>query len=247
MEVLTHYGGSHEPYKAMVHLEMIKDGNTIDTTLHLPGNVAYNGYTSQAKEREAAIVFLDNSCEERYRLLKIELSNQYARKNDQYPPTLAAAYTMLCYYVPQEKTPKLIHEQHDESESEDDTQKLNQALSFLTSVKRCKCGKYNCTKKECQASGTDAPTNTSRNKAKPPTTQTQKQPAIVQTNLHVNTQEHESENDEFQLNFALNTISTTLPTVATSEIILANKNLIPKYWVLLDKQSTVHIFKNKNY
>ena len=154
---------------------------------------------------------------------------------------------MLCYYVPQEKTPKLIHEQHDESESEDDTQKLNQALSFLTSVKRCKCGKYNCTKKECQASGTDAPTNTSRNKAKPPTTQTQKQPAIVQTNLHVNTQEHESENDEFQLNFALNTISTTLPTVATSEIILANKSLIPKYWVLLDKQSTVHIFKNKNY
>ena len=245
MEVLAHYGGSLEPYRAMVHKEMQYDGQSVDPLIHIPGNTTYKSYISRTKDREAAIVFLDNSCHDRFHQLKIDLANQFARKNDQYPTTLAEAYTMICYYVPQVKSIQIkpTPEKQDETDSEDDTQKLNKALAFVNSAK-CKCGKYNCNSKDCQADGTDAPKNKNRNTAFQKNTQ--RQTAIVQANLQVDTsQDDEVEEDGFQLNFALNTISSILPTINTSEIVLANKNLIPKYWVLLDNQSTVHIFKNK--
>ena len=145
MEVLAHYGGSLEPFKAVVHKEMINAKYTIDEAIHLPGDIEYNHHVPKAKESEAAITFLDNACDERYGQLKVDLSNQYSRKNNQYPTTLADAYTMLSYYVPNKQSnggtgggTKLHTYQDEESDSEDDTKKFNNALTFLSTVKRCK-------------------------------------------------------------------------------------------------------------
>ena len=183
------------------------------------------------------------TCDNRYKQLKVDLSNQYAMRNDQYPVTLAEAFALLGSYI---ASPSMTQLEYTDSDSEDDTQKLNKALTFLNSVKPCpKCSKFHGKNKTCPLGGSaplskkEPEAHLSKNKPEilPPSAG-----AIVQTNLHVDTDEIE---EGFQLNFSLNTVGATLPKVPASEIILANQGLIPKYWVLLDNQSTVHIFKNK--
>ena len=46
----------------MVYNVMTDAGYTIDPDIHQPGNDKYNAHISQAKDREAAIVYLDNAC-----------------------------------------------------------------------------------------------------------------------------------------------------------------------------------------
>lgn len=43
----------------------------------------------------------------------------------------------------------------------------------------------------------------------------------------------------------MNTISKTINITKTQHIIMTNKELVNKHWLLLDNQSTVHIFKSK--
>ena len=242
MAVLAHYGGSIEPFRAVVFKEMEIAKFTVDSSVHKPGNKDYDFYVPPAKQRESAILFLDNSCNQRYGQLKIDLANQYAMKNDQYPVTLTAAYALLGSYI-SDKSQKFQHDTSD-SDSDDDTDKLNKALSFLNAVKPCpKCNTFHGRNKACPKRGGNEPTLIKEKNKIIPFKPAPTAGAIVQTNLHVDIDE-DSVDEGFQVNFSLNTISAQLPKMPESAILLANQGLIPKHWVLLDNQSTVHIFCN---
>ena len=206
MAVLAHYGGSLEPFKAIVHQEMELVNLTVDPSIHSPGNSKYDSFIASAKNREAAILFLDNACEHRYTKLKNDLANQYAMKNNQYPISLHESYALLGSYIVEK--PSTLHDISD-SDSDNDTTKLNQALTFLNSVKPCpKCGTFHGKYKACPKSGASPP---DKNDSK--TTDIPKSAAIVQTNLHVDTNVSSKSNEddieeEFHLNFSLNTVGT---------------------------------------
>ena len=77
----------------------------------------------------------------------------------------------------------------------------------------------------------------------------------MQTNLHVDTGIHhptsadDAEDEEGDVSslfaFGLNTIG--VPKTAPLAIVLANQAMIPRSWILLDNQSTVHIFNNHTF
>ena len=63
---------------------------------------------------------------------------------------------------------------------------------------------------------------------------------------HLMPVEEEEEIDEsFGNEFLLNTMSVTHEQYLTNtqHIVLANQELVNKHWILLDNQSTIHIFK----
>ena len=105
---------------------------TVDPTIYLLGDIEYDSQVPQARQRESAILFLDNSCDIQYGQLKIDLANQYAMKNDQYPVTLMESYALLGSYIP-DKSQKTVNDTSD-SESDNDTHKFNKALTFLNAV-----------------------------------------------------------------------------------------------------------------
>ena len=57
MAVLAHYGGSIEPFKAMVYREMEEANYKVNRDVNIPGDNEYDSYIRLAKEREAAILF----------------------------------------------------------------------------------------------------------------------------------------------------------------------------------------------
>ena len=76
---------------------------------------------------------------------------------------------------------------------------------------------------------------------------------IAMTNIAtttLNEDEDDSSGDEgmFGPELLLHIVSTkkTQNITNTQSIVLANKELVNRNWILLDSQSTLHIFKNKN-
>lgn len=224
-----------------------------DPTEHVPGNETYKVYRYAVEERFWATVFIINACNARYGGLKKDLANTFIKGQNDYPLTSVAAYELLLRYAAGGNKTKLktaptghltSDSEEDESEvdkEDPDNNKFNKAVAFANgSLIGSNCsegGQKNLTSPCSSKSGNDKG---------PP-----KKKGVAFASFGVsNTNGEESDDssgDEFgKCGFCITIVGKVQQLTSTQQIILANKELISKHWILLDSQSTINIFKWKN-
>jgi hypothetical protein len=176
-----------------------------------------------SRDKALAMSFLKRADRRRYGTLWVDLENQFSRHNDQYPPDLTEAYSLLVNY----KATK-SHEARVVSTSTDTVISDITGLTFAQTVALVP-GTNNITHShitchKCHSKGhyaCDCPTVTAVQ--------------LLQTNedsiVPVDTPSIE---DAEVYGFTFTGVST-------------KDGIIPDTWILLDSQSTVSIFKNENF
>lgn len=99
LKMFEHYDTELGMDRVLVHQAMKQDGKPesyIDRAI--VGGVQWKKYAGIAQQRFFAAIFLRNACTKRYGSLFCSLENAYARKANQFPDTVAEAYSLLLTY-----------------------------------------------------------------------------------------------------------------------------------------------------
>ena len=259
IEVLSFNDSTHGDDIGMVHFVMREKGVTIKPKLHLPGNTTFESYRIEAQERFWATVFIMNTCSERFGSLKKDLANAYAKGNMEYPTSLTSAYELalkhkeiddiqqnssqtICSLTDDDSVQETTSTNNKGGEVDSDTLQFMEGLSFANAKVEC----YNCGEPDHISPNCPHP------KKKQQEGEKSRKKQITMATMGVNHEpdmsEHESDAESTDLggcDFLLNTVGKFQPITSTQQIVLTNNELVPKNWILLDTQSTIHIFKNK--
>ena len=94
IQVIEHYGGNIGDDEVLVaeELKKLKLDSKVTTSSDL------SAATETAKQKSHAIAFLKRADKHRYGILTTDLANLYSRGTDQYPTTITEAYNMLVTY-----------------------------------------------------------------------------------------------------------------------------------------------------
>ena len=264
LETLKYYGGNIGKHHSTLVKEMKMDLVKYNPETHRPGNKKYEKYSEKAKNRVIAEIFLKNADKERYGKLIADVENDFIRHGIMYPADIEAVNSQMAAIktgkekkVPNNRKRK-FHGRDDERVDNGETQRFMKEFTFTNmTCYRCQqpghIAKYCPEKRKFKDSDEkekDKPTPHQTNptdKKKDLKTEKPKNEGVTATTLArefggANSDSEVEDVDEFGLGFHINGIESSRP----SEIILANRNLIPDTWILLDSQSTVDIFRNKN-
>ena len=224
--------------------------------IHIPGEVTYEKFRSKTNDMFWAAVLIANSDVHLFSDLKRELANAYTKGKNDYPLTMLGAYELLLNYQGNEDEQSLktkLTELVSESESEDkdkssrkgqtidlETRKFIEGMSFANAKLIC----YNCGKEDHISPNCNQP----KREGSPYRPQQQITMATLEitTDLNRDQEDDEDLNDFGGCNFKLNTVARNYPITTTLQILLANRELVNRNWILFDNQSTIHIFKNKS-
>ena len=243
--------------KAMVHYVMGLAGEQVDKDVHLPGEETYDSYVDYARERFWESVLIKNSDNKRFGGLKRELANAYVKGRNDYPGTLLATYELLLKYncevkekeIKPSNTSKTVSDSETESEKDTETNKFIETMTFANATLD-KTGDdtevicFNCGEKGHKSNNCNKPP---KDKKGPTKTGKVCTTIGVERKVKFEDEDSESDNDEFgEMGFIITTVSRKQMITTTQQIVLANKELVNKHWILLHTQSTVHIFKNKS-
>jgi hypothetical protein len=219
--VLEHYSGGNTFGQDESLREAIR--NTLQSTSNSTevSEVSDELVAKMARGQALAQSFLCAADKHRYGPLRIELENQFARGNNQYPTDLASAYSLLVgYQTPQGMTPTTRRHVPDHNKNEEAP---NTGHTFVQA--------------EIPVAGTDGVTHA---KIKCFTCNHKGHysgfcPTDDKTNVQL-----------LQATSGTDTIDDVKRKVAETSFIFAQlpHTLIPKHWVLLDSQSTVSVFNN---
>ena len=197
------------------------------------GSQSFNEHLPTARNRLIAYAFLRGACTHRYSKLVRSLSNQYNLGNCQYPDTLAFAYGMLVNYKSDKK--KSAQPSSNEENAEDPE------MSFLNADQNDNNSKLN--NSEGYSSSSDNSTNSACN--------LDRNTAVTLLLAGTDDDPHGTRLDGFDDPYDFDYSYMNVGSVQDDddETIVSLAHLDPKLpylnsnWILLDNQSTVHIFR----
>ena len=191
---------------------------------------AHRATVKPAKDRYIAYCFLHNLDVHRYESLLTMLLNQYMLGNDEYPSDLTQAYGMLVNYkLPKKSKPDAVPtSENDDDDSEED-------MKFLQHSKKSSNNR------------TD-----NSNKAVPeqysPSHMYQQAISLLMdaATAPVDGSSVDNISFDYDLDFCCCTLSSTSNTNLTQNFdhIFSHIGHLDSNWILLDTQSTVHLFKS---
>ena len=219
-----------------------------------PGSSKYKHATSIACDKFFAMAFLMSSDPRRYKNLLTKLDNDHSKGTDNYPTMLTSAYSLLVnYHAPQTFQNRSHTISDNDDESEDDVSFLNTPGAFVPICHLCRKKGHMAPKCPEKAKNANTPTSTLTST---PTTdavqllmnaveESQSSGLDFSFNSNLGSQ---STNYYNYLDVCLNVLSTQLfqPITTSQQIILKNGGHVDPHWILLDTQSTVNLFSNRN-
>ena len=249
LEVLEYYGGSFGEHLSQVKKEMEMKGKKYKPDVHVPGNSRFDRCLKKAHNRCAAELFLRNVDSDRYRAVQLAVANDYIRHGTPYPADVDAVYSLIVSYkCPEGNKRKRTNDRQDDGKETDATKRYKSEIT-LANIKCFRCKKKGHKVANCPEAEDYIP---DKNDKKPENDNPkerkevdQKEKGVTITTIgteYGSSDDDEDQDDTFGLNFNVNGVEHSKP----SEAVMKNKDIIPKEWILLDNQSTVHIFKNRD-
>ena len=266
-DAIIYYGGSLGEDPVLVRQELITLGFDMESyeklstatrqimNLNLePGSSDYKKAAYIAREKFFAMAFLMSSDPRRYKNLLVELDNDHSKGTGNYPNTLTASYSLLVNYRSQS-----FQGNTHTSEGDDNNDGSEDDVAFLQSkrfVPTCHiCGKEGHIAPRCPEKG-----KSNNTEAATPST-----PVHNATQMLMNAAEdtqsagldfsfgHNLANQSnYYMNFVYSSCFTILansifqPITTSQQIVLRNGGHVDPHWILLDTQSTVNLFSNRN-
>ena len=265
IKVIEHYGGAIALHSALIKMEMTETSqlNTVSTETnvsdsdinippHTPSRVVSENFAvsspasggavstsnkeaiKRAKDKYIAYCFLHCSDPHRYGTLLTMLSNQYLLGHDQYPSDLTQTYGMLVNYkvdkTTKSKSPDSVPTQASDDES--DTAEVEEDMTFLQ-----------------HGNNKSNDTKATREQYSPSISNSNFQEAI---NLYMDASTSpvdgtSLDTTDFSIDFCCTGVGVEAPTLEQNyDHIFTHVAHIDSNWVLLDTQSTVHLFKPSN-
>ena len=227
--IIEHYKGNIGDDTVLVHTEIKRGGINVNVDTHIPGNSIYDSHIEAAKDRTLALAFIQGADRNRYAQLHIDLVNSFSRGQDIYPVNVTEAYNMIVNHVdsakqnPKHRTQR--KEVQSESESDTETAFVQKGAEHITCFDCGEKGHYKGSK-ECSGK-------------KSITTE-----ALLLNAAGVQS-DSESDLDWNMVNMShvMTNSSEENKTTRTEEILLSEGKISP-YWILLDSESTIDIFKD---
>lgn len=207
------------------------------------GTVKFEALLPTVRNRFIAYSFLRDSCTHRYRKLLHSLSNQFTMGNNQYPNNLTTAYGMLINYKSDSKKKQ--------SSPNDDSSQTESEMSFLNAGDEDDSDKLN--NDDGYSSSSDNSTTTDVNHTSAISlliAAADSEP--LGSSLDVTDFEAVDEYFEFSFMNAQDVTESDIVPIIKKELSanfdhLNNKlALLNPNWILLDNQSTVHIFRTQS-
>jgi hypothetical protein len=264
IDVIHHYGGRIGDDRVLVLHEMRREKllrQSENEDKYKEGNPDYDLCTKQACQRYHALAFLESSDKYRYKELLDNLSNNYMKNIHNHPNNITTAYNMMVVFKSTTRKPLQPIYPHNQN---------HQRSYQFTNMGMVVC--YNCDEEGHYANACPKPRNPNRtnfssnkNQINPLPTNQKKQnnktsntgeSAIQMLCAAVDDDDEDIGADfDWALGFMVmhnaepntNKIApSSTTTTTTTEIILAQGGYIDPNWILLDSQSTVDLFSNKN-
>eukprot|EP00536_Pseudo-nitzschia_multiseries_P018986 jgi/Psemu1/58357/gm1.58357_g len=259
VKVTEHQG--NEYYPVNIIKEIINESKTLKAInpKEIPAKQQQE-IRAKARERYLATVFMMNSNDRKYGIYKDNVANEYLQGYDKYLKTVLDAKTILDQYKYKphvsrgETTPQDEETESEESEGEANQTYNNPRHQHLTCYR---CGRTGHIATVCKA--------TSKKDRTPVDDPPRDKNQVRATTMVMNGSDEEDSNDSSALDNYLDDnddaykVGWTFVSLGKSVIIedlrtkhhhtfnQTKKGKLNKYWILLDNQSTVHIFCTKDF
>lgn len=233
--VIEHYGGTIRKDPVLVK-EAMRRAGVSDPDSKTYSDPEYKMGKKEAQDRFLAIAFLSGSDRARYSKLVTDLENNFTRGTDQYPKDLTMAYNLLVNFKGAGPAKYDNNKRKGVGNKEREREVNTSGVSFLlTNARGEKIECYNCggnhysNSKEC-------PLNKSKTASNP----------YLNTIIFLTTYAKSAARTDMLESTLLPDMSGIL-LLYTSKFVLATGPTLHRSWILLDNQSNLDIFCNKDY
>ena len=268
IDAIIYYGGSLGEDPVLVRQELIALGFDMDSYDKLtpatrkimnldlgPESPDYKRAAANAREKFFAMAFLMSSDPRRYKSLLVELDNDHSKGTGNYPATLTASYSLLVNY----RSQAFQSNNNNGSEGDDNNDGSDDDVAFLQSsgfIPTCHiCGKKGHIAPKCpdkiKPNQSDSPPSST-----PVTSATQllmnaaddSHSSGLDFSFNSNLANQSNHYSHYVENLCMTVLSTNVfqPITTSQQIILRNGGHVDPHWILLDTQSTVNLFSNRN-
>ena len=268
VSVIEHYGGDLGKDPILVKEALNRNHTGSRPVIPDPTSAAYKAAIPKARERFLAYAFLRCADPHRYRKMIADLSNQYSRGTIQFPDDITTAFSMLENYKDASRSGKKNDNADDKKDENDETADMS---FYVNGVPK---NKKNNKSESSKYSTSPAMSSTSNSSTDHHISDTSDSNIIDSSDADVEPP-NEMDQAQYQqaVNFLLDAADTAEPgdsldlfndnlnldygfLFASSKLthtthqnldhIFVHSKYLNKHWILLDNQSTVHIFHNRN-
>ena len=252
--VIEHYGGSFGKDPMLIKEVVNKDQ---DTNVPVPkeGSKEYKEATKIARDRFLGYAFLRCSDPNRYNKFMTHMSNQYNVGQNQFPEDITAAYGMILHYKSDTKSKE---KDKPSSKTDDDGDGDEADTSFMLNSNNSKT--YSESNISASAENKDDIVKDDDISASDSISlrleETEHAQAVNFLLDHANDDSDASDSglDDFdhpdfgflQAGTSVHDTSPYITTYQNLDHIFVHSKFLNPNWILLDNQSTVHIFQNKD-